>query len=137
MNTIYFQPPGINPEFCEVGMISETDKDYIWYLHEPCKILISEVKIIPKENVILDKYGTIRIKSELNQNKITVVTEILNHCNKLLSEGYQIDTQGLVHWIEDKLLEMEKEQIEDAWDDGLYQFNQTSEEYYKETFKSE
>lgn len=55
MNTIYFQPPKINPEYCEVGMISETDPDYIWYLNEPCKILISEVKIIPKENIYYDK----------------------------------------------------------------------------------
>ena len=55
METIYFQPPGIRPQYCEVGMISETDKDHIWYLDEPCKILISEVKIIPKENVIYDK----------------------------------------------------------------------------------
>jgi len=55
METIYFQPPGIKPQFCEVGMISETDPEYIWYLNEPCKILISEVKIIPKENVIYDE----------------------------------------------------------------------------------
>ena len=55
MNTIYFQPKGINPQYCEVGMISETDPDYIWYLDEPCKILVSEVKIIDKENVIFDK----------------------------------------------------------------------------------
>lgn len=55
METIYFQPPGIKPEFCEVGMISETDKDYIWYLNEPCKVLIRDVKIIPKEHVIYDK----------------------------------------------------------------------------------
>lgn len=55
MNTIYFQPKGIKPQYCEVGMISETDKDYILYLDEPCKILISEVKIIDKENVIYDK----------------------------------------------------------------------------------
>lgn len=55
MNTIYFQPPGINKQYCEVGMISETDPEYIWYLDEPCKILISEVKIIDKENVIFDK----------------------------------------------------------------------------------
>jgi len=55
MNTIYFQPKGINPQYCEVGMISETDPEYIWYLDEPCKILISEVKIIDKENVIYDK----------------------------------------------------------------------------------
>ena len=51
MNTIYFQPPGIKDKYCEIGMISETDPEYIWYLDEPCKILISEVKIIPKERV--------------------------------------------------------------------------------------
>ena len=55
METIYFQPKGINPKYCEAGMISETDPEYIWYLDEPCKILISEVKIIEKENVIFDK----------------------------------------------------------------------------------
>ena len=55
MNTVYFQPPGIKPQYCEVGMISETDPEYVWYLDEPCKILISEVKIIDKENVIFDK----------------------------------------------------------------------------------
>jgi len=55
MNTVYFQPPGISPKFCEVGHISETDPEYIWYLYEPCKILIREVKIIEKENVIFDK----------------------------------------------------------------------------------
>ena len=55
METIYFQPPGIRPQYCEAGMISETDKDYIWFLDEPCKILINEVKIIDKENVIFDK----------------------------------------------------------------------------------
>lgn len=53
--TIYFQPPGIRPEYCEVGMISETDPEYIWYHDEPCKILISEVKIVSEENVIFDK----------------------------------------------------------------------------------
>jgi len=55
MNKVYFQPKGIKPQYCEVGMISETDPEYIWYLDEPCKILISEVKIIDKENVIFDK----------------------------------------------------------------------------------
>ena len=54
MNTVYFQPEGIKPEYCEIGMIHETDKEHIWYLNEPCKILISEVKIIPKENVFYD-----------------------------------------------------------------------------------
>jgi len=61
---VYFQPKGIKPQFCEVGMISETDPDYIWYLDEPCKVLISEVKIIPKENVIFDKKSRIlRVKT--------------------------------------------------------------------------
>jgi hypothetical protein len=55
MNVVYFQPPGIKPKYCEAGMIHETDKDYIWYLNEPCKILISEVKIIPTENVFFNK----------------------------------------------------------------------------------
>jgi hypothetical protein len=54
METVYFQPQGIKPEYCEIGMIHETDKEHIWYLDEPCKILISEVKIIPKENVFYD-----------------------------------------------------------------------------------
>ena len=61
MNTIYFQPKGIRPQYCEVGMISETDPDYIWYLDEPCKILIGEVKIIDKENVIYDKKRRLHI----------------------------------------------------------------------------
>jgi hypothetical protein len=55
MNTIYFQPKGIKPEYCEAGIIHETDPEYIWYLDEPCKILISKVKIIENENVIFDK----------------------------------------------------------------------------------
>ena len=51
MSTVYFQPKGINPKYCEVGMISETDPEYIWYLDEPCKILISweELKEVNKE----------------------------------------------------------------------------------------
>ena len=55
MKIIYFQPPGIRPQYCEAGMIHESDTEYIWYLDEPCKILISEVKIIPKERVKYDK----------------------------------------------------------------------------------
>ena len=54
-NYVYFQPKGMNPKYCELGMILEDDKDYISYVFEPCKILISEVKIIPKENVIYNK----------------------------------------------------------------------------------
>jgi hypothetical protein len=55
MITVYFQTKGINPQYCEIGMIHESDPEHIWYLDEPCKILISEVKIIDKENVIFDK----------------------------------------------------------------------------------
>jgi hypothetical protein len=55
METIYFQPPGIKPQYCETGMILKSDPDYISYLDEPCKILISAVKIIDKENVIYNK----------------------------------------------------------------------------------
>ena len=67
MNKVYFQPIGIKPQYCEIGMIHETDKEHIWYLGEPCKILISEVKIIPKENVFYDlKSKSYKI---LNQNK--------------------------------------------------------------------
>lgn len=55
METIYFQPKGIIPQYCEVGMMHESDPEHIWYLDEPCKILISEVKIIPKERVAYDK----------------------------------------------------------------------------------
>ncbi len=66
----------------------------------------------------------------------TAVTEILEHCKELISEGYQIDTQGLVHWIEDTLLEMEKEQIIDAYETSHISM-MTSEQYYNETFKSE
>lgn len=55
METIYFQPKGIIPQYCEAGIIHQSDPEHIWYLDEPCKILISEVKIIPKENVTYDK----------------------------------------------------------------------------------
>ena len=67
METIYFQPPNINKKYCEVGMISETDKDYIWYLNEPAKILISAVKIINKKDVVYDKKN--RLHCVINQLK--------------------------------------------------------------------
>lgn len=55
MDVIYFQPPGIRLQFCEVGMIHESDPEYIWYLDKPCKILISEVNIIDKDKVEYNK----------------------------------------------------------------------------------
>ena len=69
---------------------------------------------------------------------MTAVTEILTHCKKLISEGHQIDTQGLVHWIEDKLLEMEKQQIIDAYHINPLEtkYGNIGEQYYNETFKN-
>jgi len=64
MKTVYFQPHDINKKFCEIGMISETDPEYIWYLDEPCKVLIKDVKIIDKERVTYDKKNRLhRVKS--------------------------------------------------------------------------
>lgn len=55
VEVIYFQPKGINPNYCEAGMLMDNDKDYIYCLDEPCKILLTDVKIIPSENVVVDK----------------------------------------------------------------------------------
>jgi hypothetical protein len=65
MSTVYFQPPDIKPEYCEVGMIIESDPDYIYYLDEPCKVLISEVKIIDRDNVVYNKKSRLyKVKKE-------------------------------------------------------------------------
>ena len=72
MNIVYFQPKNINPKYCERGTIPENDPEYIWHLDEPYKILISEVKIIDKENVNYDKRtGLCQVKSKNinNDNK--------------------------------------------------------------------
>ncbi len=66
-DVIYFQPPGINPKYCEVGILGTDDEDFIWYLDEPCKILITEVKIIPKENVVYNKKSRL---CEVKQEKL-------------------------------------------------------------------
>jgi hypothetical protein len=64
LDTVYFQPKGINKNYCEAGLILDRDKDYIYYLDEPCKILISEVKIIDKSRIILQKNGLIKVKQQ-------------------------------------------------------------------------
>ena len=72
MNVVYFQPKNINPKYCERGTILEDDPEYILHLDEPYKILISEVKIIDKENVTYDKRtGLCHVKSKNinNDNK--------------------------------------------------------------------
>jgi len=64
LDTVYFQPKGINKNYCEAGIILDRDKDYIYYLDEPCKILISEVEIIDKSRIILQKNGLIKVKQQ-------------------------------------------------------------------------
>ena len=71
MNVVYFQPKNINPKYCERGTIPENDPEYIWHLDEPYKILISEVKIIDKENVTYNR------KTGLN-DEIMVVAQVIN-----------------------------------------------------------
>ena len=55
MNIIYFQPKNIRPQYCEVGVLDDKDPNTILYLDEPCKIKLSEVTIVPAENVFYDK----------------------------------------------------------------------------------
>ena len=70
MYVVYFQPKNINPKYCERGTIPENDPEYIWYLDEPCKILISEVKIIDKENVTYNrKTGLCHDNNKNKQNR--------------------------------------------------------------------
>ena len=72
MNVVYFQPKKMNPKYCERGTIPEIDPEYIWYLDEPCKILISEVKIIDKENVTYDrKTGLCHVKKNKKIDNIS------------------------------------------------------------------
>ena len=68
MNIIYFQTKNINPKYCERGTILEDDPEYIWHLDEPYKILISEVKIIDKENVTYDRKTRLcHVKTKTNK----------------------------------------------------------------------
>ena len=77
MNIIYFQPPDINPKYCEVGYFVDSDPGYIYYSEEPCKILASEVKIIDMERVTYDKNsGVYRVKQEGMEK---VIVKILNN----------------------------------------------------------
>ena len=69
MNITYFQTKTINPKYCERGTILKDDPEYIWYLDEPCKILISEVKIIDKENVTFNRKTGLRHVKNNSKNK--------------------------------------------------------------------
>ena len=50
---VIFQPPGIKPEFCKVGLLD--DDGYIYYLDEPTKIKATKCKIIPEDKAFYDK----------------------------------------------------------------------------------
>ena len=70
MNITYFQPKNMNPKYCERGTILEIDPEYIHHLDEPYKILISEVKIIDKENVTYNrKTGLFHVKDNSHKPK--------------------------------------------------------------------
>lgn len=73
----------------------------------------------------------------------TAITEILEHCKFLLSKGQQVDTQGLVEWIENSLLSTEEEQIIKAYKSKLERgtdskwqslIQEQAEQYYNETY---
>jgi hypothetical protein len=52
--SVFFQPHGIDPTFCEVGVIYHDEPEYVYHVSEPYKILVREVKIIPSEKVQRD-----------------------------------------------------------------------------------
>jgi hypothetical protein len=64
LDTVYFQPKGFNKNYCEIGIILDSDKDYIHYLNEPCKVAINEVKLIDKSKLIFLKNGLIKLKTK-------------------------------------------------------------------------
>lgn len=70
--TVFFQPKGMKSIYCEAGMILANDPDHIHYFDEPCKIHISEVKIIDMSDVIAPK----------NRNQPYIVKSNLNKSSK-------------------------------------------------------
>ena len=77
MNITYFQTKTMNPKYCERGTIFEHDQEYIYHLDEPYKILISEVKIIDKENVTFNrKTGLCHVKNHSQNKPVHVNTKI-------------------------------------------------------------
>jgi len=95
-NYVYFQPKGIKPQYCEVGMIHESDAEYIWYLDEPCKILISEVKIIPKDKVTYDEknrthmvtkqVGRPKLKREVKMKRVMVQEPLVKTVKQMVKD---------------------------------------------------
>lgn len=72
-DVVYFQTPNINSKYCDAGMILETDRNYILYLDQPCKVLISDVKIIPKENVMYNRKARLYEVKQQKDEKIKQV----------------------------------------------------------------
>lgn len=134
---VYFQPEGIKPKYCEAGVIMENDLDHIWFLDEPCKILKSEVKIIPKEFVHFDKKTKcyLVIKDPHKESVAYKMSAV---------EWLEVE---LKNWLEDavflpdeifrKAKEMHKEQTIDACNHGVnYEDSPyiNAENYYNETY---
>ncbi|MGV6830333.1 MAG: hypothetical protein ACWA5P_02065 [bacterium] len=86
-NTVFFQPKGINPKYCEIGMFLDSDPDYIHYLNEPCKIHVNEVKIIEKHRVKYDKKRRLhyinKFKNMEDTNNKSLLKFIFDQMDKL------------------------------------------------------
>ena len=69
----------------------------------------------------------------------TALQEVFSELERLHPSLFDIYTQQGREFVNNfhKFLEIEKEQIIDAWDNGCEYLQENSEQYYKETFKSE
>lgn len=131
---IYFQTEGIKPKYCEAGVVMENDPDHIWFLDEPCKILKSEVKIIPKEFVHFDKKTNcyLVIKDPAKENvayKMTAVEWLIDK----IKDNFCLLPVDLI----EQAKAMEKEQIIDSANHGANYENSpyaNAEHYYNETY---
>jgi hypothetical protein len=92
IKSVFFQPEGIKPDYCEVGIIFDNEPEYVYYASEPCKILVSKVKIIPNERVIRDNkppfsYRVIKNKkNELTQSPYGL--SIPHDFNQIITENF-------------------------------------------------
>jgi hypothetical protein len=75
------------------------------------------------------------------EKSITSLNDINNEIlRKTCQEAVKLTIKSIIDWIDDELLEMEKQQIINAWNDGLFgslrKGEDNAEQYYNETFKS-
>jgi hypothetical protein len=54
METVYFQTKNIDKKYCEFGIFTEIQSEYIYSYSNQEKILLKDVKIIDKANVYFD-----------------------------------------------------------------------------------